>query len=418
MRTISRCSDFGVAPPFVRVGMVTLVSILFVAQGAFCAESINAHPTIQFENTTFDFEEAPPSAALEHDFIFTNTGDRPLLITKVQSTCGCTAATANEDPIEPGGTGKINSKIRVSRLPGVFTKAIYVESNDPNNPKVSLKVTGKVVPIIEMKPSDRVSFGRIAADEVQVRKITMSPPDGKSVKIELESVEADDFDVHFETIEEGLKYELVVQTKPAISGGTKRGKLVFSSNSSKLPTFDVLILAFVTQRIGVTPERLMIRPRNTGLQRGYLFVRSYDQKPMEVTEVIPPWKELNVQFTPLSAKAVWRVLFSFQASDISESRNGFVIVRTSDPEFPEFKVPITIYGPPANPIQRRIPTNTRTRPPTAASRPIAIPPVSSASGPVAGSGEAKPASGGSSRTPSPQPPSRTGTLPPAPPTIP
>ncbi len=43
-------------------------------------------------------------------FVFTNTGDAPLIITNVQSTCGCTVPSKPTEPILPGKTGKIDVK--------------------------------------------------------------------------------------------------------------------------------------------------------------------------------------------------------------------------------------------------------------------------------------------------------------------
>ena len=63
-------------------------------------------------------------------FEFTNTGDAPLIIKDVKSSCGCTVPTKPTDPILPGKTGKIDVKYNMN--PGPIRKTITVESNAIN----------------------------------------------------------------------------------------------------------------------------------------------------------------------------------------------------------------------------------------------------------------------------------------------
>jgi len=78
-------------------------------------------------------------------FEFTNTGDQPLIITAVNSTCGCTVPSKPEAPIMPGKTGKIDVKYNMN--PGKISKTVTVESNATNvqNGTVALRIKGEVV---------------------------------------------------------------------------------------------------------------------------------------------------------------------------------------------------------------------------------------------------------------------------------
>ncbi|MEO4005157.1 MULTISPECIES: DUF1573 domain-containing protein [unclassified Flavobacterium] len=78
-------------------------------------------------------------------FEFKNTGDAPLIITNVQSTCGCTVPSKPTEPIMPGKTGKIDVKYNMN--PGKISKTITVESNAVNyeGGKVALRIKGEVV---------------------------------------------------------------------------------------------------------------------------------------------------------------------------------------------------------------------------------------------------------------------------------
>ncbi len=85
-------------------------------------------------------------------FEFTNTGDAPLIISNVQSTCGCTVPSKPTEPILPGKTGKIDVKYNMN--PGPIRKTITVESNAVNteNGRVAIKIKGEVIvkPVVNL----------------------------------------------------------------------------------------------------------------------------------------------------------------------------------------------------------------------------------------------------------------------------
>lgn len=76
-------------------------------------------------------------------FTFTNTGNAPLLITKVKTTCGCTVPSYSKAPILPGENGELKIKYDTKRL-GAFTKTITVTSNSEGGNKI-LKIKGNII---------------------------------------------------------------------------------------------------------------------------------------------------------------------------------------------------------------------------------------------------------------------------------
>jgi hypothetical protein len=55
---------------------------------------------IEFEakDNTIDYGKVNKNDNGSRDFIFTNTGNAPLIISNVLSTCGCTVPTKPEEP--------------------------------------------------------------------------------------------------------------------------------------------------------------------------------------------------------------------------------------------------------------------------------------------------------------------------------
>tara|TARA_R110002126_G_scaffold47482_1_gene132977 strand:+ start:227 stop:616 length:390 start_codon:yes stop_codon:yes gene_type:complete len=78
-------------------------------------------------------------------FVFTNTGNAPLIISSVQSTSSCTILSKQTDTILPGKSSKI--EVKYNMVPGPIRKTITVESNAVNydEGRIPLKIKGEVV---------------------------------------------------------------------------------------------------------------------------------------------------------------------------------------------------------------------------------------------------------------------------------
>lgn len=107
------------------------------------AQQKGAH--ISFEKEVHDFGEIKESdGKVEYKFIFTNTGDAPLIINRVRASCGCTSPTWTEKPIMPGKTGFVSAVFDPSNRPGKFNKSIFVETNTQKGRDI-LRIVGDVL---------------------------------------------------------------------------------------------------------------------------------------------------------------------------------------------------------------------------------------------------------------------------------
>merc|ERR1711977_541829 len=97
---------------------------------------------IEFKSETIDYGEIERGSDGIRVFEFTNTGNVPLVISNVRSSCGCTIPKKPEEPILPGKTGQIQVKYDTNRV-GPIRKAITVISNADTPTKV-LKIKGEV----------------------------------------------------------------------------------------------------------------------------------------------------------------------------------------------------------------------------------------------------------------------------------
>ena len=93
---------------------------------------------MQMNERVHDFGEIPNGQVFaDCDFAFTNDGDDPLVITKVDAYCHCTAVNYPEEPIKPGKSGTISVRLNASDVtPGFFKRKIVIYLNNNQEPVV------------------------------------------------------------------------------------------------------------------------------------------------------------------------------------------------------------------------------------------------------------------------------------------
>ena len=98
---------------------------------------------INFETEVIDYGTIAQNSDGMRLFTFTNTGDAPLIISKVKTSCGCTVPSYSKEAILPGSEGQLEIKYDTKKL-GSFSKTITVTSNAKQGQKI-LKIKGNIV---------------------------------------------------------------------------------------------------------------------------------------------------------------------------------------------------------------------------------------------------------------------------------
>ncbi len=97
----------------------------------------------KFDKETYDFGKIPQGKPVTVDFKFTNIGEAPIIITNVESTCGCTVPKFTSTPVKKGETGVITVTYNSAAVMP-FSKAITVKSN-AKTPVKMLYIKGEVL---------------------------------------------------------------------------------------------------------------------------------------------------------------------------------------------------------------------------------------------------------------------------------
>ena len=105
-----------------------------------------SNAVITFDNIVHDYGTIYQGADGNCEFKFTNTGTDPLVLSNVQSSCGCTIPSWPKEPILPGKSGVIKVNYTKTNMAGTISKQITVYSNAKNG-TIVLSIKGTILEV-------------------------------------------------------------------------------------------------------------------------------------------------------------------------------------------------------------------------------------------------------------------------------
>lgn len=116
-----------------------------VAAAAARDASSSKFPVIEFDKKEHDFGEIISGTNVETVFNYKNTGESPLVITDIKSSCGCTIPQDwTKEPLAPGASGSFTVKFN-GKGTNKVSKAVTVTANTSGGKEV-VKITAFVKP--------------------------------------------------------------------------------------------------------------------------------------------------------------------------------------------------------------------------------------------------------------------------------
>ena len=117
--------------------------------GAASSESLPDPATftkVQWIDSVKDFGTINMGDSIQISFTCRNIGEKPLFLTQVNPSCGCTVASYTKEAILPGQTGFVTGTFNSNRShPGEVRKTIFVTTNTQDGVNHTLTFTGKIV---------------------------------------------------------------------------------------------------------------------------------------------------------------------------------------------------------------------------------------------------------------------------------
>ena len=207
------------------------------------AAPISGGPRITFDKAVYDFGSAAAGDVAAYEFGFRNTGDAQLVIGKVTTGCGCTAALVSDKELAPGASGRVKVTFNTGGYKGKVHKRVYVQSNDPTQPRVTLTMNVEVKVEIDVSPG-YIYIASIVAGETATRTVTVTGLDGRVFRITKVSgtpaIQVGDP----KQVADG-KYEIEVTVKPERVQGALSGLVTIETDSKRHPKLYVSVGANV-----------------------------------------------------------------------------------------------------------------------------------------------------------------------------
>lgn len=177
-------------------------------------------PNISWDEPSFDFGDVKEAGGkVSHKYVFTNTGNAPLVLTNVRPSCGCTSSDYTKQPIAPGGKGYVSAAFDPNRRAGKNSKSITVTTNS-KPPTTTLRFTVNVLPkpkTIEDDYPRVIGELRLKTNHLALMKVNTN--EIKDGELEVVNTQDHDLTITFRNVPAHIKINAIPETlKPKMKG--------------------------------------------------------------------------------------------------------------------------------------------------------------------------------------------------------
>jgi hypothetical protein len=288
--------------------------------------SIFAAPRMEVEQPLWNFGAVTNLAELTHDFVVRNSGDAPLEISSVVSSCSaCLRAGIGKNKIPPGGTTLLHSRLDLRQLSGAISRSILVDCNDPTNPSVPLELNGWVTPAYQMMPADlslELSQGQSAAT-MEILPLIQLHADLSQVRCDDTNLEA--------TVSPNPAggFLLAVQARENLPRGNSVAQIIIrSADSNDLPC-RVTVFIHHPPDLEVIPARLSFLPQAEPQMR-ILWLKQHGVAPMALLDAVPSSDKFHCEIDPDPSGINYRIYVNAMQLEAAVSQTNTLILKLAD----------------------------------------------------------------------------------------
>lgn len=203
-----------------------------------------AAPHLLAEAPEHSFGRIAEGSKTEHTFRFQNSGDQPLLISKVRSSCGCTAALLSADRLAPGEWGELKTTFNSKGFQGQVNKTVSVYSNDPEQPTTRFRLQGEVQKELMVRPMRlRFNAGRSKAPfstSIKLQNDGSAPLFLSNLKTTSAELQAE---LSAARLDPGQSAELAVRLVPSVDKSRFAGYITLRTSSPRTPVVRIPVTA-------------------------------------------------------------------------------------------------------------------------------------------------------------------------------
>jgi hypothetical protein len=328
-----------------------LLFLLFLCAGpGFAQLGTNAPgPTITFAAPVYDFGKVKSGETVRHTYTFTNTGTQVLEVTNVQPSCGCTAAGEWTRRIEPGQIGTIAIQFNSAGFGGEVLKTVTVNSTDKAHPSLTLQLKGLVWKPVDVLPSFAVlNIMPDATSASTIVRITNNTDEYISITSE-PKCSTTEFRAEIRTNHPGKEFQLEIKAVPPFKPGNSQATVTLTTTSTNLPLVSVGLWSIVQPKLAVIPDKVTLPPAPIAVKTlPTITIQNNSTNLVTVSEPACSLANVDLTFKEAIAGRAYVVTLAFPAGfEVPAGDPPNLTLKTSLPELPLIKVPITHLPKPA-----------------------------------------------------------------------
>lgn len=336
------------------LGVALLITGVAFAQQSGKAPAADAkkaasgtRPVMEVPRLNYDFGETFHLASYGYSFVVRNRGNADLIIEDVKPGCGCTAAKFDR-LISPGKEGKIELVVDGNKVHGQFSKAAEVKSNDPDHPTISLSISGKEIPFVNVVPDGTVYLHGRPGEPIE-KDLTITSNE-KDVDFKVTSVNSNiDDKIKYSFVPGAKKGEYVVKVtkNPNLPIMSTYGSLIIHTNSKKSPDTTLQVHIMTKSSILLSPSVLnygevkFTDKQGPGAPSTKTLTVTKSAGKLNIKEVSTSNPNFTAKLETMTPNQQYKVMVTFTPPVRKQSKQtetGEMIITTDDPQEPQLRV--------------------------------------------------------------------------------
>lgn len=199
--------------------------------------------------------------------------------------------------IPPGREGKVTLTVHLEGYRGKVNKSAIVYCNDPQSPRVPVSVSAKVIPFVDVRPSDTVVF-RGAAATLKPQELEVVSAKTPMRILRVESDLEKEVSVKIEPLAEGSRYRVVIANQA--EQGSYSGRVRLITDHPQKPDVAISVRGMVEGPIGIRPTHLLVgKTKGDAANRvGRVLVVGHTEAAFRITEMDYDRELLDVVVRP------------------------------------------------------------------------------------------------------------------------
>lgn len=314
--------------------------------------ALKAGPNTSFSKTMHRFGKVFAGQKLEHEYRFKNTGDAPLKLLGINTSCGCTIVdTVVGQEIAPGKSSTVKVKFDTTDFKDTVSKSVVVMTNEKIKNSHILSFTANIVTRYKVDPPV-LNFGQTHYDKQPlVQEVTITPKTGAKLTVEKINYPQNKLSI-IQTVGIDGSLKLSVSLKERVKAGFFKEDIKLKIKDSVLPSLIIPVTASIQGPIRIPSKNIELGSikSSKGLEKEINFVSQIPFEPKIQKLVlylngnkIPHANLIDSKLVQTNDKKEWALRLSIQNTEnIKGSINGKVMLSTNIKE--QRNIDINIHG--------------------------------------------------------------------------